>query len=76
MKQEVIRELSKAELIERLEEERKQLNKLKLNHAVSPLENPNKIKTYRRTIARMLTELHRRNVSEAAKAQSTATVIK
>lgn len=76
MKQEVIRELSKAELIERLDEERKQLNKLKLNHAVSPLENPNKIKTYRRTIARMLTELHRRNVNEAAKAQSTATVNK
>lgn len=72
MKQEVIRELSKAELIERLEEERKQLNKLKLNHAVSPLENPNKIKTYRRTIARMLTELHKRNVNEAAMAQTTA----
>lgn len=74
MKQEVIRELSKAELIERLEEERKQLDKLKLNHAVSPLENPNKIKTYRRTIARMLTELHKRNTNEAKQAQSTATV--
>jgi large subunit ribosomal protein L29 len=71
MKQEVIRELSKAELIERLEEERKQLDKLKLNHAVSPLENPNKIKTYRRTIARMLTELHKRNVNEAAQASAT-----
>lgn len=74
MKQEVIRELSKAELIERLEEERKQLDKLKLNHAVSPLENPNKIKTYRRTIARMLTELQKRNTKDAAQAQSTATV--
>jgi large subunit ribosomal protein L29 len=76
MKQEVIRELSKPELIERLEEERKQLDKLKLNHAVSPLENPNKIKTYRRTIARMLTELHKRNVNETAQAQTTATVNK
>lgn len=72
MKQEVIRELSTPELIERLEEERKQLDKLKLNHAVSPLENPNKIKTYRRTIARMLTELHKRNTNEATQAQSTA----
>jgi large subunit ribosomal protein L29 len=72
MKQEVIRELSTPELIERLEEERKQLDKLKLNHAVSPLENPNKIKTYRRTIARMLTELHKRNTDEATKVQSTA----
>ncbi len=72
MKQEVIRELSTPELIERLEEERKQIDKLKLNHAVSPLENPNKIKTYRRTIARMLTELHKRNTSKATQAQSTA----
>ncbi len=60
MKQEVIQELSTAELIERLEEERKQLTKLKMNHAVSPLENPNKIKAYRRTVARMETELHKR----------------
>ncbi len=66
MKQEVIREFSTAELLERLEEERKQLTKLRINHAVSPLENPNKIKHYRRTIARMLTELHKRKVEEAA----------
>jgi large subunit ribosomal protein L29 len=76
MKQEVIRELSKAELIERLEEQRKQLDKLRLNHAVSPLENPNKIKSYRRTVARMLTELHKRNANEATQAQSNATVNK
>jgi large subunit ribosomal protein L29 len=61
MKQEVIRELSTPELIERLDEERIQLNKLKMNHAVSPLENPNKIKAYRRTVARLVTELHKRN---------------
>jgi len=61
MKQEVIRELSTPELIERLDEERMQLNKLKMNHAVSPLENPNKIKAYRRTVARLVTELHKRN---------------
>lgn len=66
MKQEVIRELSTAELLERLDEERKQLIKLKLNHAVSPLENPNKIKTYRRTIARMVTELRSRQLKDAA----------
>ncbi|KAF0194943.1 MAG: large subunit ribosomal protein L29 [Bacteroidetes bacterium] len=71
MKQEVIRELSTAELLERLEEERKQLIKLKLNHAVSPLENPNKIKTYRRTIARMVTELRSRQLKDAAKVSAT-----
>ena len=74
MKQEVIRELTTAEINERLDEERKQLTKLALNHAVSPLENPNKIKSYRRTIARMLTELHLRKSNEATAAQGTATV--
>jgi large subunit ribosomal protein L29 len=65
MKQEVIKELSTADLIERLEEERKQLVRLKINHAVSPLENPNKIKAYRRTIARILTELKKRQNEQA-----------
>ncbi len=60
MKQNVIHEMSTSELIERLEEERKQLRKLKMNHAVSPLENPLKIPAYRKTIARILTELHKR----------------
>jgi large subunit ribosomal protein L29 len=64
MEQEVIRELGTAELIERLEEEKKQLVKLKLNHAVSPLENPNKIKFYKKAIARMETELRRRQLEE------------
>ena len=65
MKQEVIRELTTAELMERLEEERLQLSKLKMNHAISPLENPNKIKAYRRTVARLSTEVTRRQ-NEAA----------
>jgi large subunit ribosomal protein L29 len=60
MEQKVIIELTTGEIIERLDEEKKQLTKLKLNHAVSPLENPNKIKTYRRTIARLETEFRRR----------------
>ncbi len=60
MEQKVIRELTTSEILERLDEEKKQLIKLKLNHAVSPLENPNKIKTYRKTIARLQTELRTR----------------
>ncbi len=66
MKQEVIIELSTPELYERLEEEEKQLTKLKLNHAVSPLENPMKIKDYRRMIARIHTELRARELKEKA----------
>ena len=63
MKQQVIRELSTIELRERLEEEKKQYLKLKMNHAVSPLENPMKIKDYQKTIARMQTELQNRNLN-------------
>ena len=60
MEQKVIRELTTSEIYERLDEEKKQLTKLKLNHAVSPLENPNKISAYRKTIARLQTELRSR----------------
>jgi large subunit ribosomal protein L29 len=64
MEQSVIKELSTADLKDRLEEESKQLTKLKLNHAVSPLENPNKIKEYRRTVARIKTELTKRELEQ------------
>ncbi len=67
MKQSVIRETSTGELQERLDEERKQLRKLKMNHAVSPLENPLKIRDYRRTVARILTELRKRELEENKK---------
>ena len=63
MKQQVIRELSAIELRERLEEEKKQYLKLKMNHAVSPLENPMKIKDYQKTVARMLTEIQFRKIN-------------
>jgi large subunit ribosomal protein L29 len=67
MKQAVIKELSMNDLRERLDEERKQLTRLRLNHAVSPLENPMKIQEYRKTIARILTELRRRELEEETK---------
>ena len=62
MEQEVIRELSTPELIERLEAESKQLVKLKMNHAVSQIENPNKIKYFRKSVARIKTELRKREL--------------
>ncbi len=64
MKQEVIKEMGTAELKERLEEERKHLTKLKLNHAVSPLDNPHKISANKKIIARILTELRKREIEE------------
>ena len=66
MKQQVIREMTLEEIKERLEEEKKQLSRMKLAHAVSPLDNPHKMKEYKRTVARLLTELRRREI-EAGK---------
>jgi len=63
MKQQVIAELSTPELKERLMEEQLQLSKLVLNHAISPIENPNKIKEQRKTIARLKTELRKRELT-------------
>jgi large subunit ribosomal protein L29 len=67
MKQTVIKELSKNDLIERLEEERKQLTRLRLSHTVSPLDNPMKIRQNRKTIARILTELRKRELEKNKK---------
>ncbi len=69
MKQVVISELSVKELYERLDAEKTQLTKLKLHHAVSPIENPNLIKEYRRTIARLKTEIRKRELA-ALKSQN------
>lgn len=64
MKQSVIIELSDADLKERLEAETKQLTRMRINHAVSPLDNPMKIKEYRRTIARIKTEIRKRELEK------------
>lgn len=65
MKKEDIKQLSTSDLRERIKEEKSALSKLKLNHAVSPIENPAKIRLNRRTIAKMATELRSREISEA-----------
>ena len=64
MKKEVYTEMTKAELLEKLEIEQLQLTKLKLNHAVSPLENPMKIRFFKKTIARIQTELKKRDLAK------------
>lgn len=64
MKKEAINELSTADLMERIEERRSQYVKMKLNHAVSPLDNPHKLGACRKEIARMMTELRKREMME------------
>lgn len=60
MKTREIRELNKQEILERLDAQKEQLVRLKMNHAISPLDNPLQIKEVRRTIARLATELRQR----------------
>jgi len=57
MKQTEIVKLSKEDLQDKLMEYQKQLEELKMTHAISPLENPLKIKKARRTVARLKTAI-------------------
>jgi large subunit ribosomal protein L29 len=61
MKNKDIVALSTAELETKMREEKASLNKLKLSHATSPIENPIKIRDSRKVVARLNTELTKRN---------------
>ena len=63
MKMSEIKELSLQELRERLDNEKATLVRMKLNHAISPLDNPIKIKYTRKNIARLETELRMRELN-------------
>ena len=59
-----IRELSTADLLERIDTERTMLVRMKLNHAITPLDNPLKLHDVKHTIARLLTELRIRELNK------------
>ena len=62
MKQTEIKELSTAELQGKLGELKKDYADLKMAHAIQPLDNPLQIRSTRRTIARVSTELSKREL--------------
>lgn len=62
MKQSEIKELSVEGLKEKSTEFKKQYFDLKLAHSVTPLENPLLIRKVRRTVARLATELTKREL--------------
>ena len=62
MKQSEIKDLSAAELQEKLSQTKKTYADLKSAHAISPVENPLQIKSVRRSIARVATELSKREL--------------
>ncbi|MBR1522188.1 MAG: 50S ribosomal protein L29 [Bacteroidales bacterium] len=57
MKVSEVREMSVADLRDRIEVEKHNLDTMKLNHAISPLEDTSKIRKTRQDIARMITIL-------------------
>ena len=67
MKATEIRELSTKDLIERIDAEKANLNRMKMNHAISPIENSGQIRVARKDIARMLTVLREKQINETKK---------
>ena len=60
MKNAEITALTDQELNDKVKEGKESLNKMKLNHNVSPIENPLTIRHTRKTVARLLTEATKR----------------
>ena len=64
MKTSEIKELSTSDLLERIDTEKTNLIRMKLNHAITPLENTQKLKEAKFTVARLLTELRARELKQ------------
>ncbi len=61
MKYKEIALLKNDELADKLRAEKDMMGRLQFAHAISPIENPMKIRTSRRLIAQLSTELTKRN---------------
>lgn len=67
MKYREIIELTDSELQDREMAERDNLQRMKLSHSITPLDNPQQIKESRRAIARMQTEIRNRQLKQQPK---------
>ncbi len=59
-----IKDLNEKDLAARINEDEQRLKKLQFAHAISPLENPMSIRAIRKDLARMKTELKRKQTEE------------
>ncbi len=62
-----LREMTTLELEDLLQDSSSSLTKLKMNHSTAELENPIELRTVRRNVARINTELKSREIQEAKK---------
>ncbi|HEY6161924.1 MAG TPA: 50S ribosomal protein L29 [Bacteroidia bacterium] len=67
MKRQDLSQLGTNDLREKIKEESAALAKMRFNHSISPVENPLKMRTNRKEIARMKTELRKRELAEVKK---------
>jgi large subunit ribosomal protein L29 len=67
-KKDDLKDLTALELQDKLQAEREAMGKLRFNHAVSPVESPARLKSTRRNVARILTEVRRREIANKAQA--------
>ena len=59
-----IKEMTTADLVERIQTAKAEYQQMLLNHSVSPLENNSQIKASRRNIARLMTVLRQRELNK------------
>jgi large subunit ribosomal protein L29 len=64
MKNSEIRSLTESEIQERIVAEQENMTKLRFAHAISPIENPNKIRETKRFIARLKTALNAKQLAK------------
>ncbi len=64
MKTSEIIEMTINEIEERIDAQQQELTRMTLNHHISPLENPMKIRQTRKNIARLLTILRQKQLNE------------
>ncbi len=64
MKMSEVRQLNDKDLRDRIKDLKITLTQLRINHAISPLDNPMRLRALRRDIARLKTELRQRELSK------------
>jgi large subunit ribosomal protein L29 len=64
MKNSEIKALTESEIQSRITAERENLTKLRFAHAISPIENPNRIRESRRLVARLNTFLRAKQLAK------------
>ena len=67
LKKEDLNQLNDADLKQRLQDDVERLVKLRFNHAVNPIDNPSQLRYVRREIARLNTEMRKRELVSANK---------